>query len=148
MQFRPVKQERSGWRDEGLSQRHRQWGYDCPAIDIDFLMIEYDRATPVALVEYKNENAKPENFEDSNYRAVIELGNGYRSGIPVFSVRYTGDYSHYTVTPLNDLAETWFSRPKMITESEWIRVLYRIRRRKPPEVPFNEQAQEISAHGG
>ena len=47
-----VRQERTGWRDEALSKRHRDWGWDCPAIDIDFLMIEYDKGKSVALVEY------------------------------------------------------------------------------------------------
>ena len=34
-----VRPERTGWRDEKLSQRHRMWGWDCPAVDIDFLLL-------------------------------------------------------------------------------------------------------------
>ena len=46
-----VRAERTGWRDEGLSQEHRKWGFDCPAF-------EYDTECASALVEYKNEHAK------------------------------------------------------------------------------------------
>ena len=52
-----VKEERSGWRDEMLSQRHRDWGFNCPAIDIDFLLIEYNSAKVKALVEYNMDEA-------------------------------------------------------------------------------------------
>ena len=48
-----VKKERNGWRDEAISLRHRLWGWDCPCVDIDFLLIEFDKSLPVALVEYK-----------------------------------------------------------------------------------------------
>lgn len=34
--------ERTGWRDENLSRRHREWGFHCPAVDLGFLLIEYD----------------------------------------------------------------------------------------------------------
>ena len=53
-----VRAERTGWRDEELSQEHRKWGFDCPTVDIDFLMLEYDTGRASALVEYKNEHAK------------------------------------------------------------------------------------------
>jgi hypothetical protein len=45
-----VKKERSGWRDLELSGRHRRWGWDCPAVDLDFLFLEYDKGKAVALV--------------------------------------------------------------------------------------------------
>jgi len=31
-----------------LSDRHRQWGDDCPMVDLDFLMCEYNHGVPVA----------------------------------------------------------------------------------------------------
>ena len=48
-----VKQERTNWRDEALSQRHRQWGWNCPGLDLDFVFLEYDKGRAVAVVEYK-----------------------------------------------------------------------------------------------
>ncbi len=35
-----VRQERTGWRDEKISQRHREWGYNCPAVDLDFEVVD------------------------------------------------------------------------------------------------------------
>lgn len=122
MQVRP---ERSGWRDEGLSQRHRDWGWDCPAIDLDCVFLEYDRGSVSALVEYKHEQAKAEDFNHPSYRALIDLGN--RSGVPVLNVRYAGDFSWWLVTALNDHAKRWAARPVTITEPEYVAMISRIR---------------------
>lgn len=46
--------ERSGWRDMELSGRHRIWGFNCPAVDLDFLMVEYNLGIAIAVVEYKH----------------------------------------------------------------------------------------------
>ena len=35
-----VRKERTGWRDEEISRRHRLWGVSCAATDIDFLLVE------------------------------------------------------------------------------------------------------------
>ena len=59
MKVMEVKKERSGWRDEGISRRHRLWGVSCSATDIDFLLVEYIYNTPKAIIEYKNEHAPP-----------------------------------------------------------------------------------------
>ena len=49
-----VRQERTNWRDQELSARHRTWGFNCPAVDLDFLMVEYNIGKPVGLIEYKH----------------------------------------------------------------------------------------------
>jgi len=41
-----------------LSDRHRQWGDDCPMVDLDFLMCEYNHGVPVAIVDYKFHGAQ------------------------------------------------------------------------------------------
>jgi hypothetical protein len=46
--------ERTGWRDESVSRRHRKWGFDCPATDLDFMLLEYNHGAPVAVVDYKH----------------------------------------------------------------------------------------------
>jgi len=93
-----VRQERTGWRDQELSLRHRMWGWDCPMVDLDFLGLEYDTKKPACLVEYKHECAKPGHKKEASYQALIELGNGYRAGIPVFAVRYASDFTWFKVT--------------------------------------------------
>ena len=40
MKTKTVPRERTGWRDEEISRRHRLYGVSCPMIDIDFLVSE------------------------------------------------------------------------------------------------------------
>ena len=124
--MREVRKERSGWRDSALSARHRQWGWDCPAIDIDFLMIEYDRGKASAIVEYKNEHAAPQFINHPSYRALIDLGN--KAGLPVFACRYSSDFLNWCVTPLNNFAVKFCPKQTTMTEQEWVALLYRTRR--------------------
>jgi len=120
-----VRQERSNWRDLRLSKRHRNWGWDCPAVDLDFLFLEYDRGKAVALVEYKNEHAETQYTSHPTYRALIDLGN--RAGIPVFANRYSDDFSVFIITPLNQKAKELLPERIKMTEEEWVRFLYKIR---------------------
>jgi hypothetical protein len=128
--MKEVTQERTGWRDEGLSQRHRMWGWDCPAIDIDFLAVEYDRGKPAALVEYKNEHAQPIRLGHPSVRALVNLADS--ACLPLFFVRYADDFSWFYPTPANDFAERFFARPRRISEKEWVRILYHCRGRELP----------------
>jgi len=120
-----VRPERTGWRDQGLSERHRRWGFDCPALDLDFVMLEYDRGEPTALVEYKHERAEPQYASHPSYRALSKLGA--RADIPVFAARYKDDFSEFLVVPLNDAAKRSLPERKAMTELEWIGFLHRLR---------------------
>lgn len=126
-----VRAERTGWRDEGLSRRHRRWGWDCPACDLDFLFLEYDRGKASAIVEYKNEHAAPQYASHPTYQAMIDLGN--RAGIPVFACRYTDDFSEWRVVPLNETAKQYVPQRVTMNESEWVRTLYKIRGYEAPQ---------------
>lgn len=128
-----VRKERTGWRDEALSARHREWGWDCPAIDIDFLMVEYDLGNPVAIVEYKNEHAAPQKASHPSYRAIIKLGD--LAGRPVFAVRYADDFSWFLVVPLNGVAKNFMPDRQKMSEQEWVSLLYRLRGRSFKETP-------------
>lgn len=128
---RSVKPERNGWRDETISLRHREWGYNCPALDLDWLVIEYDTAIPVALVEYKNEHARMASSKEANYRALIKLGD--MSSLPVFAVRYASDLSWFRVTALNCIARGKVpERSHEMTELEYVTLLYKLRDRELP----------------
>lgn len=131
----PVKPERSGWRDLRLSQRHRTWGWNCPAVDIDFLSLEYDKGQPTAIVEYKHEKAPPQYASQPNYQALINLGN--RATLPVFAVRYTDDFEWWEVVPLNELAKEWCPVRKQMTEVDWVKLLYHMRGFDPPQDLFD-----------
>jgi hypothetical protein len=120
-----VRTERTGWRDENLSNRHRRWGWDCPAVDIDFLFLEYDKGQATAIVEYKNEHALPQYASHPTYQAMIDLGN--RAGIPVIACRYSDDFARWTVVPLNKYAKEYMPERKTVSEMEWVQLLYRMR---------------------
>lgn len=122
--------ERTGWRDEGLSRRHRNWGFNCPCVDLDFLVVEFDQSEPVALVEYKHEQAQPLLSSHPSYRALMALGR--RAKVPVFAVRYGGDFSWFSVTPLTREAKLAMPEPSRLTEVDYVRFLYKLRKRIPP----------------
>lgn len=125
-----VSEERTGWRDGRISDRHRQWGYDCPALDIDFLMLEYDAGKAVALVEYKHEDAPEVRRSHPSIQAVIDLAD--RAGLPAFVVRYADNFASWYVIPLNDHARAVFATEGSLTEAEWVALLYRCRGRSLP----------------
>jgi hypothetical protein len=97
-----VRQERTGWRDQEISERHRQWGAGCPAVDLDFLLTEIHVGEPTALVEYKHFRARP-----------------FNAGAASWAFR---------VHPLNDLAREHFDDPEDFTERAYVQRLYRMRR--------------------
>lgn len=128
--------ERSGWRDKRLSDLHRKWGMNCPMCDIDWLVSEYDTRRTVAILEYKHQLAKEEDFSDPNYETIINLGND--CGRPVFSVRYSDDLWHYKVSPLNTLAKKHFREPTVMDQVQYVSFLYYLRNREIPTEILNE----------
>lgn len=126
-----VRPERTGWRDEALSRRHRRWGWDCPAVDLDFLFLEYDRGKASAIVEYKNEHAAPQYASHPTYQAMIDLGN--RAGVPVIACRYSDDFSIWKVVPLNDAAKKIVPDRLELNEQGWVKLLYKIRGYEVPQ---------------
>ena len=113
-----------------LSERHRRWGWDCPAVDLDFIFLEYDRGVPTAIIEYKHQLAKPQYPSHPTYQAIITLGN--LANTPVFAVRYADDFSWWKVIPLNDCAKGILPDRKQMSEEEYVTFLYKIRGYDPP----------------
>lgn len=125
-----VRQERSGWRCEEISQRHRQWGYNCPAVDLDFVVAEYNHGKPVALVEYKDKRAMPPNLDHATYHALTALADGYVGGpIPFFVATYCSDDWWFLVKPVNAAATKYYAHvaDKRISEQRFVRSLYLLR---------------------
>lgn len=132
-----VRKERSGWRDLGLSQRHRDWGFNCPASDVDFAMIEYNRGLPVGLVEYKHCFARFPDTRHPTYRALKEWCDGYcptiidppvRDPLPFLVAFYWPDIWAFRVFPVNETAKAWFVSSENLSELEYVKRLYRMRR--------------------
>ena len=124
-----VREERTGWRDEALSRRHREWGWDCPMLDIDFLVVEYDSGKAIALIEYKHEMSPEQRSSHPSYQALIDLGN--KAGMPVFAVRYAEDFSWWRIVPLNSEARG-VTEVTTLTEREYVALLYKLRGRFIP----------------
>lgn len=132
--MKPVAPERTGWRDEKISLRHRQWGFDVPAVDLDFIMMEFDHARVCCLVEYKNEFAAIQYPTHPSYRAMIDLAD--RALIPFIACRYGSEFSWWKAHPLNKFARKYLQGPTELSEKGWVELLYRIRGRSMPQDLF------------
>ena len=124
-----TRQERTGWRDEEISNRHREWGFNCPAVDLDFLVAEYNFGKPVALIEYKHNRARPPVLKHATYRALSALADGYSERpLPFVVAFYWPEVWAFKITPVNQAAKESFADGEMLTEYDFVRRLYRLRR--------------------
>ena len=134
-------------RDAWLSGRHRVWGSNVPAMDLDFILAEYDKCVPVALIDYKHEHGVIM-LESANNRTLTALGD--MAGIPAFIVRYghsnqTGWWGEveedsvpwFQIIPLNvyahgvDLPSN--ANDTKLSELVFVTWLYEMRGRKIPQ---------------
>jgi len=129
--------ERTGWRDQELSAEHRRWGFDCPAVDIDFLLAEYDTAKPVAIVDYKHYRSLTFNPQDANLRTLCNLADD--AGLMFFIAMYWPVAWAFRVYPQNDAARDFFADPyEIFSQRTYVRMLYRLRKRRtPPHIDNN-----------
>ena len=135
--------ERHGKRDGILSAKHRRWGYNVPAVDIDFLL-EYDNRKAVALIEYRHVNGTVSR-SSANIQAQIDLAD--RARIPFFVVQYryanddgtlwkehtVDDEAFFHIITINAYAEQlWFTQDvdTWLTEDEYVKWLHEIRGRQ------------------
>ena len=124
--------ERTGWRCQAISERHRFWGFNCPGVDLDFVMAEYNHGKPVALVEYKDRHAAPPEVNHPTYNALTALADGYAPGpLPFFIATYDSEEWWFVVTPINERAKSLFSQHagKPLSEQQFVRGLYLLRKR-------------------
>lgn len=129
-----LRGERTGWRDVNLSERHRKWGLAVPAVDLDFLLLEYDKGMPSALIEYKMELAPAQFPSHPSYRALSALGD--RAALPVFVVRYAQNFSWWKIIPLNDAARKILPERSEVNEFTYVAWLHNIRGLPTPKDLF------------
>jgi hypothetical protein len=127
---RQVRPERTGWRDLAMSLRHRAYGFDCPAVDIDFLMLEYDTGKPIAFIEHKKENAEIPEFGHPSFRAITYISDIV--GIPFFLVVYRENFTEFMVRPINARAAHILPELVFLTEIKYVKFLYSLRNRPVP----------------
>lgn len=126
-----VRKERTGWRCEDISARHRQWGFNCPAVDLDFVMAEFNHGAPVALIEYKHHLARHPDVLHPTYRALRALADGYSSGpLPFLVVFYHPEDWWFRVTPVNEPAIAHYHHVVgiAISEQRFVKSLYLLRK--------------------
>jgi hypothetical protein len=90
--------------DRALSDRHYLWGDDCPAVDLDFLLCEYNHGIAVSIVDYKHHQAK---LDNTNARTISTLSHLYGPDgrqLPFFIARYWDGVWAFKVKPVNDAA--------------------------------------------
>lgn len=124
--------ERTGWRCEDISRRHREWGFNCPAVDLDFLMAEYNYSKPVALVEYKEARCADPNLQHPTYRTLANLADGYVEGsLPFVIAFYEPIAWWFRVLPVNDAARDHWRHcaNEILTEQRFVRGLYLLRKK-------------------
>lgn len=124
-----VREERTGTRCLKISERHRQWGLNCPAVDIDFLMVEYDQGKPVAIVEYKEKHWDVKNTSSMTINAIKELAGS----LPFLIAVYDSDDWSFIVHPINGAAKEHYKDWANIKMSErnFVESLYAFRKLKP-----------------
>jgi len=140
-----TKKERTAWRDEWISLRHRDFGWDCPMVDLDdletpagsvidqFKTMEYDNSIPVALIEYKHYNAKI-TLSHPSIQAQKYLADCAK--IPFMVVIYYPETHHFYVIPMNDIAKEkheWLASERMWNERNYVHMLYWLRKRPYPK---------------
>lgn len=123
--------ERTGWRCEAISQRHRRWGFDCPAVDLDFVMAEYNHGKPVAIIEYKERHAGMPNLTHATYLALKNLADGRSTPIPFIVAFYDPVDWWFRIVPVNEYARKSCKEIAgiAISEARFVRGLYRWRKK-------------------
>jgi hypothetical protein len=120
--------ERTGWRDKELSERHRLWGFNCPMVDLDFLAVEYHIGKPVLIADYKRFTAQKPDLRHPSYKAITLLADGYQDGpLPFIIPFYWPNIWAFRVIPVNEEARKHFYEDERLTEKEYVSRLYRIR---------------------
>jgi hypothetical protein len=128
--YSKTRPERTQWRDQKLSERHRAWGFNCPAIDIDFLMVEFHTGKPVAIIDYKRYTGSIKNLNQKSIDAISTLASN--SNIPFFVVFYWDDVWAFRITAINSIAKNTLQQykideNKILTEQQYVYFLYKLR---------------------
>ena len=124
--------ERTGWRDQAISQRHGHWGFNCPCVDLDFVVAEFNHGLPVALIEYKERHARPPDIGHPTYQALKALADGYKGGaLPFLIATYCRENWWFRVLPINAPAKAAYSQygGAVFTEQQFVRSLHLMRKK-------------------
>lgn len=131
--------ERTGWRDQEISERHRRWGFNCPAVDVDFLLIEYDQGTPVAIIDYKlglERNISPMAANHRAQQSLYVRENHHYIPVPHYIVTYESQPQwRFRIRAVGAYALIYMKQAggtelHTCTEAEYVAWLYEMRRQQ------------------
>lgn len=125
--------------DRLLSERHLDyWGDDCPAVDLDFLMCEYNHGVSVAIVDYKWHGADFANTNSATFQTLSELYGPDHKQLPFFIARYWTENWAFKLLAVNEAAKSAVRRISSgthdvdeqidLTEKQYVSFLYRLRK--------------------
>lgn len=126
-----VTPERTNWRDQEISLRHRQWGCDLSLTDIDFLGLEYHKRynliKPAAIVEYKKLQPPEKLPYSMQYKALATLCS--TANIPFFVNYYEETFNRFVVFAGNAWAKKYFNGllRQTMSEEDYVKLLYKVR---------------------
>jgi hypothetical protein len=124
-----------------LSDRHREWGDDCPMVDLDYLLVEYNHGTAVAIVDYKFHRAVLDRTNRKTNSTLSGLYDAAGRQLPFFIARYWPDTWAFRLKAVNGSAIEWLDgvlaelAPDLrgmewidLTEHQYVYLLYRLRK--------------------
>jgi|SRR3990167_586419 len=121
------RRERTGWRDEALSRRHRLWGVNCPIVDIDWMVVEYENSRPKAIIDYKHHRLGSADLDDPNVRALAALANR-APPIPFMLVWYWENPWAFYVYPVNEAAQAiYLPNLRSLSERRFVESIHHLR---------------------
>jgi hypothetical protein len=127
-------------------------------MDVDFLMVEYDKCVPKGIIDYKHEHATLD-LTNVGAKTLCNLGN--LAKIPAFIVQYGhsnqdgwwGEVAedstpYFVVWPLNEHASRFmvthnFKQTAKLDEVGFVEFLYELRGRKIPADILNTSLKGI-----
>lgn len=121
---------------ESISPRHREWGNDCPATNIDCILAEYNHKQPVAFIEYKGRRPMLSDSSSANAQVMINLGD--RANLPNYIVYYNNSDWTFSIAPGNKLSRDLlfkyadFQFNQTIDELRFVGFLYALRQERLP----------------
>lgn len=122
---KPAAVERTGWRDEAISRLHREFGHDYPAVDIDFLLCEYDEGIPVAIIEHKKVGWREQKKWHPSFTAVRSLADCAR--IPFWLCEYSSDLLQFKMFRMNSIALAMCPKELNLSRDGYKKFLDRLR---------------------
>jgi hypothetical protein len=136
--------ERTGWRCEWISKRHREWHPSLAMCDLDFLCVEYHHCIPVALIEYKA--MQPRELQNASLRAVSTLAD--LAALPFFITFYLERFPAFWVEPRNQRAAAMIDASEAIavSEREYVDFLFALRGEYAP-AGMLESLSTYTGHG-